>query len=65
VSPSARHVYYEKLEELAQRYHLPLIQFEEHDGDPSFLIAGREHPSPEGWMYYDKALDDFFHATAD
>jgi D-alanine transfer protein len=61
VSQSAHQVYYDKMRELAQRYHLPLIEFEDHDDDPAFLIAHREHPSPKGWMYYNRALDDFFH----
>jgi D-alanine transfer protein len=61
VSRSAHQVYYDKVRELAQRYHLPLIEFEDHDADPDFLIAHREHPTPKGWMYYNRALDDFFH----
>jgi D-alanine transfer protein len=61
VSQSAHQVYYDKMRELAQRYHFPLIEFEDHDADPAFLIARREHPSPKGWMYYNRALDDFFH----
>jgi D-alanine transfer protein len=61
VSPSARQVYYDRMRELARRYHFPLVEFEEHDADPNFLIAHREHPTPKGWMYYNKALDNFFH----
>jgi poly-D-alanine transfer protein DltD len=63
VSRSARQVYYDRVSELAERYHFPLIQFQDHDTDPAFLIAHREHPTPKGWMYYDQALDDFFHKT--
>ena len=61
VSRSARQVYYDRMSELAQRYHFPLLQFEDHDADPDFLNARREHPTPKGWMYYDRALDEFFH----
>jgi D-alanine transfer protein len=60
VSRSARELYYERMRELAQRYHFPVIEFEQHDADPSFLIARREHPTPRGWMVYDRAIDDFF-----
>jgi len=60
VSWSAREVYYERMRELAQRYHFPVIEFEQHDADPRFLIARREHPTPRGWMAYNRALDDFF-----
>jgi len=61
VSQSARQVYYDRMRELARRYHFPLVEFEDHDADPNFLIAHREHPTPKGWMYYNKALDNFFH----
>jgi D-alanine transfer protein len=60
VSRSAREVYYERMRELAQQYRFPVIEFEQHDADPSFLIAHREHPTPRGWMVYNRALDDFF-----
>jgi D-alanine transfer protein len=61
VSRSTREVYYDKMRELTHRYHFPLVESEDHDADPTFLIAHREHPTPKGWMYYDKALDIFFH----
>jgi D-alanine transfer protein len=60
VSRSAREVYYERMRELAERYHFPLVEFEQRDADPDFLIAHREHPTPRGWMVYNRALDDFF-----
>jgi D-alanine transfer protein len=61
VSRSGRQVYYDRMSDLARRYHFPLVQFEDHDAEPTFLIAHREHPTPTGWKYYDRALDDFFH----
>jgi D-alanine transfer protein len=63
VSRSAREVYYNRMRTLTERYHFPLVEFEDHDADPTFLIAHREHPTPKGWIYYDKALDNFFHKT--
>jgi D-alanine transfer protein len=63
VSRSAHEVYYDRMRELARRYHFPLVEFEDHDADPTFLIARREHPTPKGWMYYNRALDNFFHKT--
>jgi D-alanine transfer protein len=63
VSRSAHQLYYDRLSQLAQEYQMPLIEFENHDSDPTFIIAHREHPSPKGWMYYNRALDDFFHTT--
>ena len=61
VSRLAYQAYYDKLAGLTQRYHVPLVDFEDHDSDPTFLVAHTEHPSPSGWRYYDQALDDFFH----
>ncbi len=63
VSQSAREVYYDRMRELAGRYHFPLVEFEQHDADPAFLFAHREHPTPRGWMVYNRALDDFFRKT--
>jgi D-alanine transfer protein len=60
VSRSGRRVYYDKMNQLAQQYHFQLIEFEDHDADPAFLIAHREHPTPQGWMHYNRALEDFF-----
>jgi D-alanine transfer protein len=60
VSLSTRELYYDKMRELSARYRFPVIEFEQHDADPRFLIARREHPTPRGWMVYDRALDDFF-----
>ena len=61
VSRLAHEVYYDRMRELTRRYHFPLVEFEDHDDDPTFLIARREHPTPKGWMYYNRALDNFFH----
>jgi len=61
VSRSAREDYYAKLRALVQRYHFAVIEFEEHDKDPGFLIRHQSHLTAKGWVYYDRALDDFFH----
>jgi D-alanine transfer protein len=57
----AREIYYEKMRDLAQRYNFALIEFEDHDEDPAFLDDQHVHLTEEGWMFYDRALDDFFH----
>ena len=44
-----------------QRYHFLLVEFEGHDEDPAFLIRYESHLTAKGWMYYNRALDDFFH----
>jgi D-alanine transfer protein len=63
VSRPAHEVYYDRMREGARRYHFPLVEFEDHDADPTFLIARREHPTSKEWMYYNRALDNFFHKT--
>jgi len=69
VSVAARREYYDRMEALARRYHFVLVKFQEHDQDARFL-AGRvpqtrnvptPHLSGKGWMYYNRALDDFYH----
>jgi D-alanine transfer protein len=57
----AREKYYEKMRALAQRYNFALIEFEDHDEDPTFLDAQHTHLTQEGWLFYNRALDDFFH----
>ena len=61
VSRSAREDYYVKLRVLVQRYHFRLVEFKGHDEDPGFLYRHQSHLTAKGWIYYDRALDDFFH----
>ena len=69
VSRSAREVYYKKLRGFAQQYNIALIDFHEHDEDPTFFEHGARQGEPaqglhlaaKGWMLYNRALDDFFH----
>jgi D-alanine transfer protein len=69
ISRSIRESYYEKMRALAQRYNFPLVEFEQHDEDATFLEhrvprikhIPAAHLTGKGWMFYDRALDDFFH----
>ena len=61
ISRSARDEFYRKLPALVQQYHFPVIEFQEHDEDPAFLIRHQSHLTGKGWTYYNRALDDFFH----
>jgi len=60
VSRSAREDYYVSLRTLVQRYHFPLVEFKGHDEDLAFLYLHKSHLTAKGWIYYDRALDDFF-----
>lgn len=61
VSAKARSKYGEKLEELATRYNMELVYFQQFEEDPTFFADHLDHPGSKGWVLYDKALDDFFH----
>jgi D-alanine transfer protein len=61
ISRSAREGYYKKLQALAKRYNVELIEFKEHDEDPDFLYRHQSHLTAKGWIFYNRALDDFFH----
>jgi len=61
ISRSARDEFYRKLSALVEQYHFPVVEFQEHDEDPTFLIRHQSHLTAKGWVYYDRALDDFFH----
>jgi D-alanine transfer protein len=61
VSRAARNEFYGKLPALVEQYHFPVVEFQEHDEDPAFLIRQEPHLTAKGWAYYDRALDDFFH----
>ena len=50
-----------RLQGLANDFHYPLMLFKEHESDPAFLYDFQDHLSAEGWLFYNKALDDFFH----
>jgi D-alanine transfer protein len=61
VGRETRDLYYKRIRALAQQYHISLVDFEEHDEDEDFLAGHHDHLSEKGWLYFDKALDDFFH----
>ncbi len=62
VTAEARTAYIERLDSLASRYRIPLRDFRQFQKDPAFMIDFLDHLSGEGWLYYNQALDDFYHA---
>ena len=60
ISRAAREDYYTKLRTLVQRYHFAVLEFKAHDEDPAFLLRHQSHLTAKGWMFYNRALDDFF-----
>lgn len=61
VSVGARGAYYQRLGALMNRYRVPGLDFADHDGDNYFSRDYSAHPSDKGWVYYDRALDAFYH----
>jgi D-alanine transfer protein len=61
LEPSARTSYLDRLNQLAEDYGFHHIDFRDHQADPAFLYDFQDHLSAEGWLFYNKALDDFFH----
>ena len=61
VTYTARRAYYEKLRGISARYHVPVVDFADHDADRSFCRDPMGHLAPEGLLHYDEVLDGFFH----
>lgn len=61
LQPSARTAYLDRLTHLARRYDFPHLDFRDHQTDSGFLLDFQDHLSSQGWLFYNKALDDFFH----
>jgi D-alanine transfer protein len=62
VSFAARKEYYRQVHDVTRPYGVRLLDFAGFDGDKYFTVD-RSHPSQEGWGYYDRALDAFYHGT--
>ena len=61
VSDKAQAVYYDKMEAEAETHRFPLVDFRNETGDAYFSVDQFSHPSNEGWVYVDEALDAFYH----
>jgi D-alanyl-lipoteichoic acid biosynthesis protein DltD len=61
ISEEAQDTYYRILHEVVDPYGYPLIDFHEYAWDKYFSADMASHSSPKGWVYVNKALDDFYH----
>ena len=59
-SPQGRRVYYTKLEQTLRAAGYPLRDFSDHEED-RFFFNDTGHPSAKAWIFYDHAIDDFYH----
>lgn len=60
-SAPTREAFLQRLDAMAVQFDFPLMDFREHQKDPAFLVDFFDHLSAKGWLYYNKALDDFYH----
>jgi D-alanine transfer protein len=58
---STRSAYYEKLRAVTGTYGVRLVDFAERDADKYFTVDSSPHLSGKGWMYFNSALDAFYH----
>jgi D-alanine transfer protein len=61
VTLAARKAYYQKLRAVGARYHAAVVDFADHDGDPTFCHDNLGHLAPGGLVAYSEVLDRFFH----
>jgi len=61
VSQQARDDYYAKIRQLSSAYGAQVRDFADHDRDNTFVLNARGHLLPKGWIYYNQALDNFYH----
>ena len=61
IAPQSIDAYAWQLHDFAARYQVPVADFVDFSDDPRFFADHFGHPSALGWVYLDRALDDFFH----
>ena len=61
VSAASRRQYYDRLRELGARYAVRTVVLDDHEADRYFFSDLGSHPSPVGWIHYDRAIDAFYH----
>ncbi len=60
LSAAARRGYYDRLSEVIRPSGYPLLDFSDHEQD-KYFFNDANHPSAKAWIYYDHAIDDFYH----
>jgi D-alanine transfer protein len=63
VSPAVSRAYYDKLHQATDGYAVPAADFHEYDQDKYFSSDAASHTSRKGWVYINKAMDDFYHGV--
>lgn len=55
--------YLPHLRALARRYDVALVDFAEHQGEAAFFADHHDHLSARGWLYFNRALDFYYHGA--
>ena len=63
VSEQAQNIYYVKLTNIVNQYHMPLVDYQQYGTDIYFSMDQGAHTSRYGWVYVDQTLDEFFHGN--
>jgi D-alanine transfer protein len=63
VTAQDRQAFYDRLSQVVASYDMPLVDFRDHETDKYFNTDAASHTSRKGWVYVDKALDEFYHGT--
>ena len=58
----SRQVYYDKLASTLADTAFPVRDFNDHEED-RFFFNDANHPSAKAWVYYDHAIDSFYHQS--
>jgi D-alanine transfer protein len=64
ISPTAVSQYLTRIQTLGRQRRVPVEAFTEHFYDDAFLADTHDHLSVKGWMYYNRALDGFYHSNS-
>ena len=64
VTAAARREYYDRISRMAAAYRVPVKDFSAYEEDRTFF-ADLVHPSAKAWVFYDQALDEFYHRKRD
>jgi D-alanine transfer protein len=63
VTAQDRQAFYDRLSQVVASYDMPLVDFRNHETDKYFNTDASSHTSRKGWVYVDKAMDEFYHGT--
>lgn len=61
VSKESLDLFAARIRALATHYGAQVEAFEDHEEDVNFLVDHHDHLSAKGWMYFNRALDEFYH----